>query len=111
MGSGEQMKKYVPKVRFEPCAEAQAVGREIAKEESLRNATFLNTRSCWHIWAAWQCMIASLVAHARSLVEVGLAVLADSSGKLMNQRRACTRTDVIGNPREPRMVPKILLRF
>ena len=35
MGSGEGMKKHVPKVRFEPCAEAKAVGLEIAKEESL----------------------------------------------------------------------------
>lgn len=44
MGSGDRMKKYVPKVRFEPCAEAKAVGCEIAKEESLRNAAFLNIR-------------------------------------------------------------------
>ena len=44
MGSGEGMKKHVPKVRFEPCAEAKAVGLEIAKEESLSRAAFLNIR-------------------------------------------------------------------
>ena len=89
MGSGEGMKKHVPKVRFEPCAEAKAVGLEIAKEESLSRAAFLNIR---------------LSTPGRSKIEVGLAVLADTSGKLLNQRRACSRKDVIGNPRESCMV-------
>ncbi|CAE7416039.1 unnamed protein product [Symbiodinium microadriaticum] len=63
--------KLPEKVHFAPCKEAAKIGRELAKEASLRH------------------------------VGVNIITDTSPNGKLMKNRKYVTRKDVIANPREP----------
>ena len=46
----------------------------------------------------------SILCGSSNSCKAGLSLLVDTSGKLLSQRRACTRKDVVANARESRLL-------
>ena len=87
-----EVAKLPEKAHFEPCEESKQIGRELAKEESLKNASQLYSyfKKTTPDHGPWLTLPVS---------KVGLNLVVDRSGKLLSTKKLVSRKDVIANPR------------
>ena len=96
-------------VKFDPCVEAGAVAAELAKEPSLQDVACVGIdRALFNFSVAlytirprvWiEVLLCCQIAH-----EVGMTLLVDTTGKLLNKKKPATRKDVLANTRVPRLL-------